>query len=171
MRIKEHRIVGKYIADQCCKFTKAASRSAFMTGAALPSNKSRSIKNCLEQTLKYLDILTEKKRCEWKVRDYYNAGRLIYFISESFSGLNKAYYSAMPFDRFVYNRELGRILHDYTGSQDGCGEKACDESLYEYICKCHIKFITSSTTACEDCRLIIRMTCAAARELIPDVAA
>ena len=66
MRIKEHRIVGKYIADQCCKFTKAASRSAFMTGAALPSNKSRSIKNCLEQTLKYLDILTEKSAANGK---------------------------------------------------------------------------------------------------------
>ena len=162
MRTKEHRLIAEYIADNYCTFDKKIYRKAFMLGALYPVTKRGIVTSPVDGCEKILTMLSEKgSEDTYSLRDFYLMGRVIYTISESLTEMRRAYYTQSAFDRMVYNHELGRILHDITQIRT----TDCDRDAGEFS-SCVMNFrmyvLKAPANAKNDCRLIIKMTSAAA---------
>lgn len=179
MRGRSHRSLGEYLVREYMSSTPKRYTSAFLFGCVEPDrNPATYLKGSIRaqwlrghnwgNTQRFMHRLSKRleKRAQWSLWDYYSMGKLIHYITDSFTSAHNTYFDSALTAHRSYEVQLQDYFLCFL-SQEICQPKPDSRPVMDTVRDYHHKYSRKPINIHTDSRYAILVCSIVAARLLP----
>jgi hypothetical protein len=181
LKTKGHKLIGRYLMENLQCLPAQRYKKAFLFGCIEPdynpftylkgSRKARLLRGhnysnaapCILHTIKRL-----QKKQDWRIREYYQLGKLIHYITDAFTYAHNESFGKSIRGHRRYEFALHSYFADFISASEAAPPAGTELSAMEYLVTKHRQYSIASTGPKTDTQYILKTTSMVFSRLLPD---